>query len=56
MNDEKMACLYARRIPVDVKAQFKAWCAARGITLQDGIIRLMRQAIREGKRGNQNDL
>lgn len=38
-----------KRIPVDVKAQYKAWCAKRGITMLDHIVFLMRQTINSDK-------
>lgn len=38
-----------KSIPIDVKAQFKAWCAKRGITMQNHIVFLMRQTINSDK-------
>lgn len=41
----KKSTLYIRQIPNDVKNNFKAHCAERGLSLQDGIIELMREAV-----------
>lgn len=37
--------LHTRNVPKHLKAQFKAWCARRGYTMESTIIALMRQAI-----------
>lgn len=38
-----------KRIPVDLKAHYKAWCAKRGICMIDHIIFMMRQAVNSEK-------
>jgi hypothetical protein len=42
----RRAALLFRNIPVDLRDQFKAWCARRGITMQDQIARLMLETVR----------
>ncbi len=37
-------------IPLLTKAEFKATCAARGETMQDTIVKLMRQAVSRHKK------
>lgn len=39
-----------RNVPVDVRSQFKAFCARRGYTMEAAIIALMRKSIREDTR------
>jgi hypothetical protein len=36
-----------RQVPVDTHAQFKAYVARRGYTMQAAIIALMRKAVKE---------
>lgn len=36
-----------KSIPVDLKAHFKAWCAKRGVTMQNQIVFLMKQTIKD---------
>lgn len=43
----RTAVLFIRDLPRDVKDQFKAWCARRGITMTDQITNMMKELIRE---------
>ena len=42
-----MATMNMRKIPEDIKNNFKAVCAENGITMESGIIRLMQEAIKK---------
>jgi len=42
--------LYFRGINSDLKAQFKACCAARGMTMTDVIVQFMRNSIKDDNR------
>lgn len=44
---EGNSVLYLRRMPTNLKAQFKAHCAARNISMTEKIIEFMRSCIRE---------
>jgi hypothetical protein len=37
--------LFFRKVPPNLKAQFKAYCARRGITMQDMLVKLMRNCV-----------
>lgn len=37
--------LHTRNVPTDLKAQFKAYCAKRGYTMELAIIALLRRTI-----------
>lgn len=37
--------VHTRNVPVDVKFQFKAYCAKRGYTMEQAVIELMKKAI-----------
>lgn len=39
--------LFLRYIPVDVKLHFKAWCAKRGVTMQEQLVRMMRGVLKK---------
>lgn len=39
--------LYLREIPRDLRDMFKSWCAARGITMKEKIVQMMRTTISE---------
>lgn len=43
----RITSVNTRCVPVDTHAQFKAYCARRGYTLQAAIIALMKKAARE---------
>ena len=45
----KPTTLHTRNVPPNLKAQFKAWCARRGYTMENTIIAMMRKAIDEDK-------
>ena len=36
---------HLRNIPVDVKAQFKAYCARRGYSMQDAVVVIMKKVV-----------
>ena len=42
---DRSGTLYVRGVPTDCKAQFKAFCDLRGVTLTAAIIWLMRDAV-----------
>ena len=46
---EGTTTMHTRNVPIFVKAQFKAYCATFGYTMEDAIIALMKQATREQK-------
>lgn len=37
--------LFIRRLPNNIKNQFKAWCAKRDITMTDAVIEMMFQLV-----------
>jgi len=39
--------IYTRNIPLPLKAQFKAYCARRGYTMEGAVMSLLRKAVRE---------
>jgi plasmid stability protein len=41
--------IHTRNVPADTKAQFKAFCARRGYTMEAAIIALLRKAAREDR-------
>jgi len=41
----RITSLHVRNVPVDVKAAFKAYCAARGYTMEGAVVTMMREAI-----------
>lgn len=46
---KQFAVVNIRRVPCAVRDRFKAYCAARGYTMQDAIIALMKKASSEDK-------
>lgn len=44
---QRVTSLHVRNVPVDVRLQFKAYCARHGYTMEDAAIALMRKCIRE---------
>jgi len=48
-KEKRVSVLYIRDLPTDVKAQFKAHCAARGKTMREVIIHFMKDKIRKEK-------
>lgn len=47
----KRTCtIFIRELPRDVKDQFKAWCAVRGVTMTAKIEQLMRSTIKNGSK------
>jgi plasmid stability protein len=46
-----MAVLNLRGIPDDLRNQFKATCAAKGKTMTEEFIRLMREEVEKAGRG-----
>jgi len=42
---DKYSTLYIRDVPDKIKNQFKAWCAANGITMHQQIVDLMKRTI-----------
>lgn len=43
----KRTCsLLFNHVPIDTKAQFKAWCAKRGVSMKQQILHMMKEAIR----------
>lgn len=49
MNPErpKKTSIHTRNISQNVKTQFKAYCAARGYTMEAAVIALLKKAARE---------
>lgn len=45
IKDRRLTSIHVRNIPVDTKAQFKAYCARRGYTMEAAVMALMRHAI-----------
>lgn len=41
------ASIYTRNIPPRLKAQFKAWCARKGYTMEGAVMSLLRKAVCE---------
>lgn len=41
------AVLYIRNIPAEEKNAFKSWCARRELTLEKGVRRVMKEAVRK---------
>lgn len=41
----KTTDLLIHKIPKSLKAQFKGWCARRGVTIKDAIIQLMQDTL-----------
>ena len=37
--------VHTRNVPIDLRAQFKAFCARRGYTMERAVIALMRMAV-----------
>ena len=46
-ESDRESMLYIRRIPVDLKFQFKAFCARRGRSMSDWIMEQMQEAIKQ---------
>jgi len=48
MNRRRYRCttLHTRNVPRDTKAQFKAYCARHGYTMEAAIVALMRKATK----------
>jgi len=44
--------LYIKNVPNEIKAQFKAYCARRQISMTDAIIKMMREKIGNASHGN----
>ena len=44
---KRFTTVHTRDVPVDTKAQFKAYCARRGYTMGAAIIALMRRAAQD---------
>jgi hypothetical protein len=42
-----MTTLNIRKVPVDIKSQFKAYCARHGYTIQEAIIALLKYSARQ---------
>ncbi len=49
-NRQHETTMLIKGIPVDGKAQFKAYCAERGVTMRDAIIFLMDRTVKENRR------
>jgi putative hemolysin len=47
---QRLTTMHARKVPVDVKAHFKAYCARRGYTLDAAVRELMIKAATENLR------
>lgn len=43
----RITTVHTRGVPVDAKAQFKAYCARRGYTMGGAVIALMKKAARD---------
>jgi len=41
--------MHTRNVPVDAKAQFKAYCARRGYTMEGAVIALIKEAAMKNK-------
>lgn len=41
----KPAVLFLKDVPGETKNQFKAWCARRGVTMKDAIVKFMRETV-----------
>jgi len=41
--------IHTRNVPVDAKAQFKAYCARRGYTMESAIIAMIKEAATKDK-------
>jgi hypothetical protein len=46
-NQVPTSTLFVRSVPRSLHKAFKAWCVLRGITMQDKLISLMRETIKE---------
>lgn len=42
--------MFIRKLPRDVKDQFKAWCVRRGFSMTEVVTRLMTNVVTENKR------
>lgn len=45
MRPRRYCAVNARRVPVAVRDQFKAFCARKGYTMEAALVALMRQAV-----------
>lgn len=43
----RLTTVHTRNVPLDAKAQFKAYCARRGYTMEAAVIALIKKAARE---------
>lgn len=44
---ERLTTLNIRNVPVDVKSQFKAYCARHGYTMEESVITLLKYSARQ---------
>ena len=44
---KRMAVLFLRDLPADLKAQFKAYCSVRGTTMKAQLMKFMAECVME---------
>lgn len=53
MKAERVCAMMIEKVPRDVRDQFKALCARKGVTMQSAVIALMLGAVKKGELPNQ---
>jgi hypothetical protein len=48
-KSDRKATLFIRDMDRDVKAQFKAWCAERDLTMHDVIEKFMKETVKRDR-------
>ena len=46
-NFKRTTTLNIRNVPIDVKSQFKAYCARHGYTMEEAVITLLKYSARQ---------
>lgn len=46
-KQRRMAVLFLRDVPADLKAQFKAYCSVRSSNMKAKLLEFMRECVRE---------
>ena len=51
MTKQRMAIMFMKNIPANVKAQFKAYCARREISMTQAIVDYMKSVVTKAEKG-----
>ncbi len=48
MENEKLISVNVRQVPEDLKIKFKALCILNNLSMQEGFVKVMEQAVKRG--------